>query len=174
METYKKVMNKLATVEKAIMAVSTVLILVLIFMNVIGRFIFNHSFAFVDEFVVAVFVLVSLIGAALAGRKDGGLIGLSFFSDGLKGKKRIFQKMLANFVSIIYCVSLTYQGYLRVVNDFSQDVHTFVLHWPQWVFSVFVPISGICLVLHLIENTFDFIKKIKNPVNQDIETSEAK
>lgn len=157
MQSYKKLMNALSKIENAVMVVSMLAILVLIFVNVIGRFVFNHSFAFVDEFVVALFVLVSLIGAALASRKDGGLIGLSLFSESLKGNARIVQKLVANIVSIAYCALLTYQGTIRVSQDYSQGLHTFVLHWPQWIFSAFVPVAGVFLILHLIENTADFV-----------------
>ncbi len=157
MKSFKKVMSALAVCENAVMVASMLAILVLIFVNVVGRFVFNHSFAFVDEFVVSLFVLVSLIGAALACRKDGGLIGLSLFSDSLKGRSRAVQKITANIVSILYCAILTYQGAVRVGQDYSQGLHTFVLHWPQWIFSAFVPIAGVFLVLHLIENTADFV-----------------
>lgn len=167
MGTYKKVMNKLAFFEKLVMATATLVILALIFVNVVGRFVFNYSFAFVDEFVVALFVLVSLIGAALACRTDGGLIGLSLISDGLKGKKRFVQKLAANVISIIYCAVLTYEGFLRSASDYKRGLHTFVMHLPQWTFSIFVPLGGLFLVLHFIENTVDFVAK-NNQSEQEV------
>lgn len=162
MNVYKKVMKGVVAVENAVMIVATFAILLLIFVNVIGRFCFNHSFQFVDEFVVAVFVLVSLIGAALASREDGGLIGLSLVSDHLKGKTRFVQKLVANAVSLIYCGILTYQGVVRTVVEFSQGTNTFVMHWPLWIFVSFVPVSGVFLLLHLVENTVNFIESKKN------------
>ena len=146
MNVYKKVMKGVVAVENAVMIVATFAILLLIFVNVIGRFCFNHSFQFVDEFVVAVFVLVSLIGAALASREDGGLIGLSIVSDRLKGKTRFVQKLVANVVSLIYCGILTYQGVVRTVVEFSQGTNTFVMHRPLWIFVSFVPVSGVFLL----------------------------
>lgn len=162
MNVYKKVMKGVVAVENAVMIVATFAILLLIFVNVIGRFCFNHSFQFVDEFVVAVFVLVSLIGAALASREDGGLIGLSLVSDRLKGKTRFVQKLVANAVSLVYCGILTYQGVVRTVVEFSQGTNTFVMHWPLWIFVSFVPVSGVFLLLHLVENTVNFIESKKN------------
>jgi len=161
MNTYKKVMKGVVAAENAIMVVSTFAILVLIFINVIGRFCFNYSFQFVDEFVVAVFVLVSLIGAALASREDGGLIGLSLISDRLTGKVRLTQKLIANVISLIYCGILTYQGFVRTAVEFAQKTNTFVMHWPLWIFVSFVPVSGIFLLLHLVENTINFVEARK-------------
>ena len=161
MDLYKKVMKGIVAVENAVMIITTFLILLLIFINVIGRFCFNHSFQFVDEFVVAIFVLVSLIGAALACREDGGLIGLSLISDQLKGKARLTQKLIANIICLIYCGILTYQGFVRTASEFAQGTNTFVMHWPQWIFASFIPVSGIFLLLHLVENTINFLESRK-------------
>jgi TRAP-type C4-dicarboxylate transport system permease small subunit len=165
MNTYKKFMRGLVKVENIIMAITMILSLVLIFANVIGRKAFNHSLTWVDEFVVAIFVLISLMGAALACREDGGLVGLSLVSDRLKGKSRKAQKLVANALSIVYCLVLTWQGVTRTMADFSQNTHTFVLHWPRWIFWSFVPICGICLILHFIENTLDFLQAGKGDNN---------
>ena len=132
MNAYKKFMRTIVAVENIVLVVTMVVILVLTFANVVGRFGFNHSLAFADELVVAVFVLVSLMGAALAAREDGGLVGLSLISDRLSGARRSVQKLVANAVSIVYCVILTYQGLGRTMTDYSQNVHTFVLRELQY------------------------------------------
>lgn len=161
MKAYKNFMHAIVKVENVVLAAMMIVVLALTFANVIGRFVFNHSLAFADELVVALFVLVSLVGAALAAREDGGLVGLSLLSDQLKGKSRFLQKVVANIVSIIYCVVLLYQGIIRTATDYTQKTNTFVLHWPRWIFWAFVPVSAVFLVLHFIENTGDFITKNK-------------
>ena len=161
MNTYKKIMHGVVKVENVVMAVTLIVSLVLTFANVSGRKMINHSLTWVDELVVALFVLISLMGAALACREDGGLVGLSLVSDRLKGSGRLVQKLVANACSIIYCAILTWQGIGRTMADFSQNTHTFVLHWPRWIFWSFVPVCGVFLILHFIENTFDFLNARK-------------
>ena len=165
MNTYKKIMRCVVKVENVIMAVTLIVSLVLTFANVIGRKAMNHSLTWVDELVVALFVLISLMGAALACREDGGLVGLSLVSDRLTGTARLVQKLAANIFSIIYCGTLTWQGIGRTMADFSQNTHTFVLHWPRWIFWSFVPVCGVFLILHFIENTFDFVNARKEGKN---------
>lgn len=158
MNAYKNFMRGVVKVENAILVVTMLVVLALTFANVIGRFCLNKSLTFVDEFVVAVFVLISLMGAALAAGEDGGLVGLSLISDRLKGKARLIQKLIANVLSIIYCAILTYEGIGRTIVDFQQNTHTFVMHWPRWIFWAFVPLCGVCLIFHFIENTLDFVQ----------------
>ena len=93
MNTYKKLMQGVVKAENVLMAVTLIMSLVLTFANVIGRKVLNHSLTWVDELVVAVFVLISLMGAALACREDGGLVGLSLVSDRLKGPAKLGQKL---------------------------------------------------------------------------------
>lgn len=153
---YKKIMHVVATVEKYLLAATMALTLFFVFANVIGRFVFNHSLAFADELVVALFVLVSLMGAALCARENDGLIGLALVSGRLTGTKKAVQKLFAGAVSIAYCALLTWQGFSRTLSSLQQGEHTFVMHLPRWIFWSFIPLCGICLVLHFIENLADF------------------
>lgn len=66
MKVYKKIMNGVAFVEKLILVLSTILIVVLTVGNVLSRKILHQSWSFTEELVVAVFVLITLLAAALA------------------------------------------------------------------------------------------------------------
>ena len=156
---FKKIMSMIARIEKYLLAVTMSVTLAFTFANVIGRFVFNHSLAFADELVIALFVLVSLMGAALCARENDGLIGLSLLSSRLSGKKKTAQKLFSSIICIIYCTVLTWQGFIRMVSSMQQGEHTFVMHLPRWIFWAFIPLCGICLILHFIENLSDFLKE---------------
>ena len=158
---FKKLMERIARVEKYLLAITMSVTLVLTFANVVGRFVFNHSLAFADELVIALFVLVSLMGAALCARENDGLIGLSLISSRLSGKKKAIQKLASGLVSILYCIVLTWQGFIRMTSSLQQGEHTFVMHLPRWIFWSFIPLCGLFLILHFIENLSDFIKESK-------------
>ena len=151
-------MSAVAVVEKYLLAITMSVTLAFTFANVIGRFVFNHSLAFADELVIALFVLVSLMGAALCARENDGLIGLALVSSRLSGSKKTVQKLFSGIICIIYCIILTWQGFIRMTSSMQQGEHTFVMHLPRWIFWSFVPVCGICLILHFIENLLDFIK----------------
>ena len=158
---FKKVMGVIARVEKDLLAITMSVTLAFTFANVIGRFVFNHSLAFADELVIALFVLVSLMGAALCARENDGLIGLALVSSRLTGKKKTVQKLFSGIVSIVYCVVLTWQGLIRMLSSMQQGEHTFVMHLPRWIFWSFIPLCGLFLILHFIENLSDFLKESK-------------
>ena len=74
MKGYKKLMDFVALVEKAVLAATMILILVLTVGNVFSRKVIHQSWSFTEELVVAIFVLITLLGAALSAR-EGGLVG---------------------------------------------------------------------------------------------------
>ncbi len=155
MKAYKKLMDALAMLEKAALVVSTVIILVLTVGNVFSRKVIHQSWSFTEELVVAVFVLITLVAAALACR-EGELVNLSLLTDRLPEGLR--KPVL--FLNTVFCVFFTAvlfkYGMDKVITQMANGKRTFVLNWPEWIFWSFVPIGAICMILHFIEFFVDY------------------
>lgn len=149
MKKYRKFMDVVIRIEDVILALSMLLVLVLTFGNVVARKIFQHSWGFTEEIVVAVFVLLSLLGAGVVAREDGGLVNLALVPDlvGIKAKKVL--NIISTVICLAYSVILTVEGIRRVITD---GTTTPILHIPKAYFWLFVVVGGISLILHFIEN----------------------
>ena len=81
-------MNGLTKVEEFVLCVITVVVTAITFINVLSRFVFHSNFAWSEELVINVFILMIMLGCALATR-DGSMITLSLIFDnvGVGGKK---------------------------------------------------------------------------------------
>mgnify|MGYP002129798427 CR=1 FL=1 len=161
MKVYKKLMNALAAVEKIVLVISTLLILVLTVGNVFSRKVIHRSWSFTEELVVAVFVLITLLAAALACREKGGLVSLTLVTDRLPKKLEKPSVILITVLSIIFSVILFKYGMDKVITQLENGKRTFVLNWPEWIFWSFVPIGAACMVLHIIEYFVDYCAKSK-------------
>ena len=155
MKVYKKIMNGVAFVEKLILVLSTILIVVLTVGNVLSRKILHQSWSFTEELVVAVFVLITLLAAALAAR-DGELVNLSLLPDRLSAKARRILLVVNTVFSVAFTVVLFKYGMDKVLTQLANGKRTFVLNWPEWIFWSFVPIGAGCMILHFIEFCLDF------------------
>ena len=155
MKIYKKIMNALAAVEKIVLVISTLLILVLTVGNVFSRKVIHRSWSFTEELVVAVFVLITLLAAALACR-EGELVSLTLVTDRLPKKLKKPSVILITVLSIIFSVILFKYGMDKVITQLENGKRTFVLNWPEWIFWSFVPIGAGCMILHFIEFCLDF------------------
>ena len=154
MKVFKKIMNAVAAVENCILVVSTLLILVLTVGNVFSRKVIHRSWSFTEELVVAVFVLITLMAAALACR-EGELVNLSLVTDRLPKKLKKTSVILITVLSIIFSVILFKYGMDKVITQLENGKRTFVLNWPEWIFWSFVPIGAACMILHFIEYCVD-------------------
>ncbi|MEE1228358.1 MAG: TRAP transporter small permease [Lachnospiraceae bacterium] len=151
MKNYKRFMNIVVKIENVVLALSMLLVLALTFGNVVARKIFQHSWGFTEEIVVAVFVLISLLGAGVAAR-DGGLVNLGLIPDHVSLKAKKVLNTISMAVVAVYAVVLTAEGWSRMMTD-----HTLspILHISKSIFWTFVVIGGISLLLHCIEYGID-------------------
>jgi len=158
MKAYKKIMDVLAMIEKVILVLTSTIILVLVFGNVLTRKIpfIKTSWSFTEELVIALFVLISLLASALCCRENSN-ISLTLLTTRITGGKLKLVKIITTVISVLYCAVLTCQGWKYMMNELNVGTHTFVLHWPYWIFCAFVPISGFFMILHLIEYCIDFL-----------------
>mgnify|MGYP002590120531 FL=1 len=159
MKVYKKLMNALAAVEEVVLIISTLLILVLTVGNVFSRKVIHRSWSFTEELVVAVFVLITLLAAALACREKGGLVSLTLFTDRLPKKLEKPSVILITVLSIVFSAILFKYGMDKVLTQLANGKRTFVLNWPEWIFWSFVPIGSVCMILHFIEFCLDVCTK---------------
>lgn len=160
MKAYKKIMDALAVVEKIILVVSTLLILVLTVGNVLSRKVIHQSWSFTEELVVAVFVLITLMAAALACR-EGELVNLTLFTERLPEKLRVPSMALNTVLCVVFTSVLFKYGMDKVITQLENGKRTFVLNWPEWIFWSFVPIGAACMILHFIEYFVDYCAKEK-------------
>ncbi|MBO5158364.1 MAG: TRAP transporter small permease [Lachnospiraceae bacterium] len=158
MKAYKKLMNAIAAIEKIILVITMLLILVLTVGNVFSRYVIHRSWSFTEEIVVAVFVLITLLAAALACR-EGELVNLTLVTDLLPEKTKKPVMILVTVLCVIFSLILFKYGLDKVITQLENGKRTFVLNWPEWIFWSFVPIGAGCMALHFIEHCIDFCTK---------------
>ncbi|WP_295859033.1 TRAP transporter small permease [uncultured Oscillibacter sp.] len=154
MKVYKQIMGFIAGVEKIVMSVLLVFVTVITFANVVVRKLSDSQFAWTEELVINLFVLLIMLGCGLCAR-EGSLISLSLVFDRLKvGGKKVFVTIIT-VVNTAFWILLLKTGMEKVITQMANGKHTFSLGWPEWVFSVFLPIGCVFLILHTIEFFID-------------------
>ncbi len=154
MKVYKQIMDFIAGVEKIVMSVLLVFVTVITFANVVVRKLSDSQFAWTEELVINLFVLLIMLGCGLCAR-EGSLISLSLVFDRLKvGGKKVFVTIIT-VVNTAFWILLLKTGMEKVITQMANGKHTFSLGWPEWVFSIFLPIGCVFLLLHTIEFFID-------------------
>lgn len=154
MKAYKKIMDVVAEIEKVIMSVILVVVTMITFANVVVRKLSDSQFAWTEELVINLFVLLIMLGCALCAR-EGSLISLSLIFDRLKtGGKKAFVAIITVANTGLW-ILLMKTGFDKVMTQMANGKRTFSLGWPEWIFTIFLPIGCVFLILHTIEFCVD-------------------
>lgn len=152
---YKKIMNGYTVIEKVVLVVTLLLVTAITFGNVLSRYLLPTSWSFTEELVINVFVLLSLLGAALCARDEGGLVSMALFSGILKRRNQRILNIVMVAFGLVFCYVLIKYGYARVLTLIGNNKRTDVLRILEWKFALAVPVSGVSMALHLIEFAVD-------------------
>ena len=150
LKAYKKLMDIVAEFEKIVTSVILIFVTILTFANVCVRYLSDSQFAWSEELTINLFVLLIMMGCGLSAR-DGSLISLSLVFDRLNvtGKK-IFVAIIT-VVNCVFCAILLKTGIEKVMTQMANGKKTPSLLLPEWIFTIFLPIGAVFLILHTIE-----------------------
>lgn len=137
--------------EEYILSVSLLGMTVITFANVLARKVFHASWAFTEEITTALFILSSLLGAAVAAKK-GAHMGLSALTDLLPRKFQKYVILITVIAAIVFCGFLVKYGFNMVISEFKSGQTTPALGWPEWIFGATVPIGGIFIAIRFIQS----------------------
>ena len=147
----------LEKIEKVVSCVCVSIMAVLVFGNVIARFVFNHSLAVSDEMSTYLFVLMSFMGTAIAARR-GAHLGLSIVTDKLSPDARKNAQMVMYGVSAFFCLLIVIFGVQMVVSQYNFKQETAAMQWPEWIYGSFVPIGACFAMIAFIQGLLNIAK----------------
>ncbi|MFO1268839.1 MAG: TRAP transporter small permease [Rubrivivax sp.] len=126
----------------ALMAAMALLVMV----NVIARYVFNHSFVWAEEISRYMMVWVGFLGAGLVLRV-GAHIAVDVFQDMLP--RRAAQAMRAGVVAVFgtSLVAMLWLGIEYVLFAWGQE--TPVLNWNFGVIYIAIPVGALLMLVHL-------------------------
>lgn len=154
MKAYKKIMDGISFVEQVILSILLVFVTVITFANVVVRKFTSSQFAWTEELVINLFILIIMMGCALCIR-EGSLISLSLVFDRLKVKGQKVLVAIITVVNLAFWTLLLTTGWEKVLVQIGNGKRTFSLGWPEWMFTIFLPIGAFLLILHSIEYCVD-------------------
>ena len=127
--------------EKFVSCACVSVMAVLVFANVIARFIFNSPLAVADEMSCYLFVLMSFMGTAIAARKKAHL-GLTIVTDKLSPSAAKKVQVLMYIIAAIFCLLIVIFGVEMVMSQYFLGQETATMQWPEWIYGLFVPIGA--------------------------------
>jgi C4-dicarboxylate transporter DctQ subunit len=128
--------------------------------NVMSRKFLGLSMSFLEEITTAMFILISLLGAAAAAKR-GGHLGLSAITDLIPKKYQKYVALLTWATSAFFSYFLIKYGIVMVQSEIKMGMTTAALGWPEWIFGTFLPIGGVFIFVRFTLWTIKVFKESK-------------
>lgn len=158
---FKRFMSKVSLIERIIVGLLLAMTILITVANVFSRYVIHQSWSFTEEVVVASFVLMSLIGAALCGRERGGLINLTLFTNKLKTRTQIIIEIIITIMLIGFVGVMFKYGIDRCIAQYMTGRRTATLQIPEWYYNASVPIGAVLIFIHSVERIFYNVLELK-------------
>ena len=135
--------------EKFVACASVSVMAILVFVNVIARFIFNSPLAVADEMSCYLFVLMSFMGTAIAARRKAHL-GLTIVTDKLSPSAARKVQVLMYLIAAVFCLLIVIFGIEMVMSQYALGQETATMQWPEWIYGLFVPVGAAFALLEFL------------------------
>jgi TRAP-type transport system small permease protein len=133
------------TLEKLVAATAMAALCVITFANVVARYLTNYSFAFTEEYSIALMVVVTMVGAAIATAADRQ-IRITWFAGMLPPRGRRAAEVIATLSTVLMFSLLIVLGGRLVWDEYRFEVTSPGLGEPQWVYTLALPLLSVVVV----------------------------
>lgn len=130
---------------------------ILAFANVVARFVFSASFSFSEEITTYLFVLLSLLGTAIAAKRRAHL-GLTIITDIVNPAVRKTLHIIGYAFAVAFSGAIFFYGIQMVMNQMRLGQVTANMQWPEWIYGSFVPIGAFFVVVRFGQALLEEIK----------------
>lgn len=155
----KKIGKLFNTFESGALIIALAVMVIVIFTQVVMRYIFNNALSWSEEFARYLFVWFSWIGVS-AGLKDGEHLRVEILSTALIRRGHMKSKealdILVNLVWLATTAIVTIYGFEVVQSQMELHVVTPAMRLPVWLGYLSIPacsaVVGIRLIVKIIES----------------------
>lgn len=151
-------MRILNRIEEILAAICLIVMALLTFANVVARYVFSASFSFSEEITTYLFVLLSMMGTAIAAKRRDHL-GLSILTDAVGPRARKAMGIVSYAIATVFSGAIFFYGILMVKNQRMLGQVTAGMQWPEWIFGSFVPIGAFFVTIRFLQVLIEEIKR---------------
>ena len=147
-----KILDK---IEEVLVCLCLVAMTALTFGNAVLRKLGSGIF-FSEEISTYLFVLLSLLGSAIAAKR-GAHLGLTIVTERVGPKAARALGIISMALSTAFSALICYYGVFMVINQYEKGQVTLATQLPECIFGSFVPIGALFMTIRFGQNLYRLI-----------------
>lgn len=137
--------------EDWVVVLSFVVIVVVTFVNVLARYLFQASLAFSEEITINLLVVMTMMGAVV-GIRLGAHLGFTYLVENAQGGTRRVLIVVGAALMIVFLAVLLIWGGEMLVHQAARGRATPSLGIPQWLFTLSIPLAGLLGIVRTLQS----------------------
>jgi TRAP-type transport system small permease protein len=135
--------------EEVIAAVAMAALGLITLGNVVVRYLTNYSFAFTEEYSIALMVVVALLGGSIAAARNHHM-RITWFVDNMPRPLATLSNTVAMLATVAMFGLLIVLGAKLVWDEYRFEVTSPGLGEPQWIYTATLPLFSILVVVRAV------------------------
>jgi TRAP-type C4-dicarboxylate transport system permease small subunit len=136
-------------IEEAVAAGVMALLGVITFANVVVRYLTNYSFAFTEEYSIALMVVVALLGTSIAAARNQHM-RVAWFVERMPRPLALAANFVAMLATAAMFALLIGLGAKLVWDEYRFEVLSPGLGEPQWIYTLTLPLFSVLVLVRVI------------------------
>ncbi|SDJ92005.1 TRAP transporter small permease [Natronincola ferrireducens] len=145
----KKIINFYNAAEEYILVASLAFTVILVFIQVVMRYVFNQSLSWSEELCRYIFIWQVWLGASL-GFRTKKHIAIEMIYDKLKGRGKIIYMFMSKIITLAFNVFLVKYGFQLVQTMIARGTVSSGMRIPLYIVYLSVPVSSLVIVCRII------------------------
>lgn len=162
---YVRIGNVYNKIEEYLLVSSLVFTVLLVFYQVIMRYVFNNSSFWSEELARYIFMWQIWMGASI-GFKDDKHIKIEFFTNMLRGKVKVFFSLLSNLLMLAFCIFLVVKGWEFLKLTYMLKMVTPALRYSYVYVYASMPLSALVVSLRMLGLVYNDFKMLFSAAQQ--------
>lgn len=149
--------------ERSVLTITLIIMVIVIFTNVVMRYIFNNSLSWSEELARYMFVWFSWMGVS-AGLKDGEHLRVELLSTKLR-RRGLFKSdtavtLLVDLIWLVTTLVVAFYGFEVVSSQMALHVVTPAMKLPVWIAYLSVPACSTVIGVRLLVRITAGVKRL--------------
>ena len=156
------------TIEKVLAAAAMGALCLITLGNVVTRYLTNYSFAFTEEYSIALMVVVTMLGASIATAADRQ-IRITWFAHMLPPAGVRVAEVIATLATVVMFALIVVLGGRLVWDEYRFEVTSPGLGEPQWIYTLMLPLLAAAVIGRAVGTLIRVIRARRLPSHDAIE-----
>ena len=138
--------------EKILCALIFMAMTLIGFANVVIRYLTNRSFAATEELLVNGFLLLTVLGAAIAARR-GEHLAVTILYDALPRVGRVVLLWVSSALGVVLLLLSAWFCWQLLIYQYQSGTASYALQLPAWYYTVGLPFAFLLVVARYIQHS---------------------